>query len=237
MKLEQTQLRNLILSRLDHDDFALLEPDLEKRSFARGLILSDHDAHVEAVYFAEDGVISIVGRSPDGQTCEVGIIGHEGFAHPAPLLGARSIPHRLEMQIEGFGYRLSCDALLEATRRSPKLLHQLLPFVQALLVQVSFTATSNALHQVDVRLARWLLMCHDRTGTDDLHLTHHFMALMLAVRRPSVTGSLHHLEGKGLIDTDRGYVTITNRAGLEEFAGSAYGSAEREYVALLGPLR
>lgn len=233
----QAELRNLILSRLDSDDYALLAPDLVSMAFVRGQVLCEHDNPVETVFFAEAGVISIVGRTAEGQISEVGIIGREGLAHPAPLLGALSIPHRLEIQIEGHGFRLPRHALMEATHRSPKLLNRLLLFVQALLVQVSCTAVSNALHSVDIRLARWLLMCHDRMDTDDLRLTHHFMAAMLAVRRPSVTSSLHTLEGQGLISTDRGYVTLTNRVALEGFAGGAYGGPEKEYAELLGGLR
>ena len=103
-------------------------------------------------------------------------------------------------------------------------------------MQASYSILSNAVHSVDERLARWLLMCHDRSPSDDLELTHQFIGVMLSVRRPSVTSSLHVLQGHGLIETSRGFVTILNRAALEAFAGDAYGGPEAEYRQLLGPL-
>ncbi len=103
--------------------------------------------------------------------------------------------------------------------------------------QIAYTALSNAVHPIDERLARWLLMCHDRSDSDDLALTHEYMSIMLTVRRPSVTSSLHVLEGNGFIRSERGYVTIRNRKALEEFAGDAYGKPEAVYRRLIGPMR
>lgn len=102
--------------------------------------------------------------------------------------------------------------------------------------QVSYTALTNAVHHVDERLGRWLLMCHDRLREDEFQITHDFMALMLAVRRPSVTTSLHVLEGNRFIRAERSRITIRNRRALEEFAQDAYGRPEAEY-AILFPLR
>ncbi len=110
-------------------------------------------------------------------------------------------------------------------------------FALTLGEQATYTALSNAVHQVDERLARWLLMCHDRSDSDDLALTHEYMSVMLTVRRPSVTSSLHVLEGNGFIRSERGYVTIRNRKALEEFAGDAYGKPEAVYRRLLGPFK
>ena len=113
----------------------------------------------------------------------------------------------------------------------------LLRFVQALSTQTAFTALSNAVHQIDERLARWILMCDDRLDGADMPLTHEFMSIMLAVRRPSVTTALHILEGNRLIRAERGCIVVRDRAGLEEFAGDSYGVPEREYERLIGPLR
>jgi CRP-like cAMP-binding protein len=101
---------------------------------------------------------------------------------------------------------------------------------------MSITVLANAHYPVDERLARWLLMCHDRWDGDVLPLTHEFMAVMLAVRRPSVTTALHVLEGNRFIRAERGCVTIRDRSALEEFAGDSYGPPEREYERLIGPL-
>ena len=167
---------------------------------------------------------------------EAGVIGREGFVYPAIVLGAKSVPLDVQVQIAGSAHRISVGDLLRATERSPTLRQSLLLFAHVSAVQASYSILSNAVHSVDERLARWLLMCHDRSTSDDLALTHNFVGVMLSVRRPSVTSSLHVLEGNGMIEISRGFITITNRAALESFAGDAYGKPEAEYIRLLGPM-
>jgi CRP-like cAMP-binding protein len=110
----------------------------------------------------------------------------------------------------------------------------LLKFVQAFGVQTTHTAVSNAQSRLDVRLARWLLMAHDRIGEDTLTLTHEFLSLMLGARRPGVTEALHALRKQGLISYARGRITVKDRKGLERAAGEAYGTPEAEYRRLIG---
>lgn len=105
--------------------------------------------------------------------------------------------------------------------------------IEAFAIQLAYTSVSNAVHDVNERLARWLLMCHHRVAGDELLLTHEFISLMLSVRRPSVTTSLHVLEGNGFIRAERGAITIRNRKSLEEFAHDAYGRPEAEYRRLM----
>lgn len=124
-----------------------------------------------------------------------------------------------------------------AVAQSASLRTLLLRFAQVLGIQTAYTALSNAVHHVDERLARWLLMAHDRVDGESLGLTHEFMSIMLAVRRPSVTTALHVLEGNGFIRSERSCVIIRNRAALEEFAGDSYGVPEAEYERLIGPMR
>ncbi|MFE1602636.1 Crp/Fnr family transcriptional regulator [Methylobacterium sp. ID0610] len=129
------------------------------------------------------------------------------------------------------------DTVSESDRpETASLRNLLLRFVQVRGLQTNFTALSNAVHPIDERLARRLLMCHDRSPTNEMALTHDFLSLMLAVRRPSVTTALHVLEGNGFIRTERGHITIRDRRGLEEFAQDAYGRPEAEYRRLIGPL-
>lgn len=97
------------------------------------------------------------------------------------------------------------------------------------MIQTAQTAVANAKAKLEERLARWLLMVHDRTGGRHVEITHQFMATMLGSRRAGVTVALHELEGRGLVRSERGRVTICDRAGLEELAGEFYGVAEREY--------
>ena len=106
--------------------------------------------------------------------------------------------------------------------------------MQTFASQVSYTVWANVNLHVHERLARWLLMSHDRVDGDEIILTHDFIALMLGVRRPSITTGLHLLEGKKLVRSERGRITIRDRRGLEEFAGEAYGKPEEEYSQLFG---
>lgn len=233
---KQATLANRILSRMSATDFAVLAPLLEPVTCPLAIVLVAQDAEIAHTYFLESGIASLVPVSPDGQSAEGGIIGREGFIVPATLLGSTTVPFKIEMQMAGSGHRVPCAAILAASDASATLRDVLLRFAQVLMVQTTYSVLANAVHHVDERLARWLLMCHDRSDSDDLALTHVFMALMLSVRRPSVTTALHVLEGNGFIRSDRGYVTIRDRVALEAFAGDCYGKPEKEYQRLLGPM-
>jgi hypothetical protein len=111
----------------------------------------------------------------------------------------------------------------------------LLAFAHVTAIQTAACAVGNAHHQLEARLARWLLMCHDRIAGDEFNITHEFMAMMIAAQRSGVTVSLHVLEGVGAIRSRRGRIVIVNRAMLEELAGDAYGEPEGEYRRLIGP--
>ena len=232
----QSILHNRLLSRLPTEAFAAVAGQLEPFACPRGMIIAQANEPIAFAYFLESGIVSVVAKSPDGLKAEAGIIGREGFVHPALVLETDRLPHMLQTQLAGNAHRIAVADLTRAVEESAPLRRTLLLFAQANAVQGSFTILSNAVHHVEERLARWLLMCHDRSDSDDVPLTHEFMGVMLAVRRVSVTNAMHVLEGNGFIELARGYVVIRNRAALEEFAGDAYGKAEAEYRRLLGPL-
>jgi CRP-like cAMP-binding protein len=232
----QSYTRNCLLSSLSPDDFALLQPHLERIDLTVRQPLYDAHKPIEYAHFLEGGVASIIARQEDGEEVEVGIVGREGMSGTALLLGAETTPHRSFMQVDGTSaLRIGAESLREACRQSETLHLQLLRFVQALTVQAAQTAASNAFYALPERLARWLLMCHDRVEGDDIPLTHEFMSMMLAVRRSGVTVTLHTLEGTGAIRSSRGLVTILSRDRLEEIAGDSYGEPEEEYRRLIGP--
>ena len=112
----------------------------------------------------------------------------------------------------------------------------LLRYVQTVLVQTAQSMATNATQRVEARLARWLLMCHDRIDGDEIALTHEFMGMMIAAERSGVTITLHILEGAGMIRSKRGRVIILDRDKLEGLAGDSYGVPEAEYRHLIGPL-
>ena len=170
----------------------------------------------------------------NGSQVEVGLIGREGMTGLPILLGNHRSPHATYIQAPGTGQRILATELRKATQTSVSLRNSLLKFVQVFGVQTTHTAISNAQSRLDVRLARWLLMAQDRMGDDTLTLTHEFLSLMLAVRRPGVTETLLALRKKGLIAYGRGKITVSDRKGMERTAGEAYGTPEAEYRRLIG---
>ena len=232
--LQQSLIANRILSRLSVADLSLLAPLLEPVTCSLGQVLVEQDVEIAYTYFLESGVASLV--SPEGQGTEGGIVGREGYIIPATLLGSKTVPFRVEMQMAGTGHRIQCAAMQAASDASASLRDVLLRFAHILMVQMTYSVLANATHTIEERLARRLLMCHDRLDGNELALTHYVMAVMLSVRRPSVTNALHVLEGKGFIRSHRGYVVIRDRAALAIFAADAYGKPETEYRRLLGPV-
>ena len=162
------------------------------------------------------------------------MIGREGFTAPAMALDTDRIPHDGQMQVPGHGHRMTHTAFGDAFGRSPSLRKLMLRFAHVMLVQTSCTALSNAVHPVEQRLARWLLMTHDRSAGDDLPVTHDAMSIMLGIHRPSVTNAIHLLEDRNFVRSGRGRLTILDRTALERIAGDAYGRPEAEYQRLIG---
>jgi CRP-like cAMP-binding protein len=233
----QSYVRNCLLSALSADAYAALQPHLESAQFERSDVLIEGNAPIRHVHFLDRGIGSIITSTSAGGQVETGLFGREGMSGVAVVLGADHMPQVTVVQVAGDGYRVETGALRQAIATAPVLLETLLPYVQTLITQTSYTAYSNVNQSVEERLARWLLMSHDRVDGDDLPLTHEFLAIMLAVRRPSVTTALHVLEGNRLIKARRGHLTILDRDALIEFADGSYGASEAEYDRLIGGFR
>lgn len=227
-------IRNELLLLLDAQDLAALTPHFERVPLDRNFRLAKSHQPVDTIYFPEDGIVSIVSHSQRGGTTEVGIFGREGMSAINLLLGIDSSPQETFVQVPGTSaLGISAQTLLEVYEASPSMRRILLRYVHVFTEQLVHTATSNAHHSLQERLARWLLMCHDRLDREEIALTHDFIAMMIAVRRTGVTDAIHILEGLGLIRARRGNITILDRAGLERHAGEAYGRPEAEYRRLL----
>ncbi len=225
--------RNRILASLSAPDLARLAPYLSRRTFKRNQTLYDPGQTVETVYFLEDGICSIVVTMEDGSSIEVGIIGNDGLVGLPAVLGAGHSPNRCFIQIPGSGYAVKAKILENQSQDGSGQLRLALQLgAQALFAQTAQTAACNRVHELEERLARWLLMCHDRMQVDDLHITHEFLAMMLGTRRSSVTVAAGMLVKAGLIDHTRGVVHIENRLGLEEAACECYAVIRDEYVRL-----
>lgn len=233
-RAEPASVRNRLLAALSEQDLDLVRPHLSRVELQRGDVMAEPNKPIEHVYFPEEAIGSVVAITPEGRRIEVGIFGRDGMSATSLLLGSDRSPHQSFTQVPGSALHMPAEHLRDVVRQSPSLHGLLLRYIEAFNVQVAHTALSHGSYTIEERLARWLLMCHDRTDGDDLTLTHDFLGIMLGVRRSGVTLSLHMLEGAGMIRAKRGVITVLNRERLEEVAGGGYGVPEAEYRRLIG---
>ena len=227
-QLHQSIVRNRLLATLSSDDFALIQPHLRAITMELRDNLFKAEQPISDVIFPEQGIASIVADTEEGRF-EVGMVGSEGLAGSSIVLGVDRSPHTCLVQAPGDAFAVGAAELQAAMDQSASLRTMLLRFVHIFLVQVSQTAYANAGYSIEERLARWLLMTHDRLESDVMPLTHEFLSIMLGTRRPGLTLAVQMLEGTEAIRATRGRITIRNRQRLEEIAGHSYGFAEREY--------
>ena len=225
---------NRILSRLSAQDTALLAPHLRPVELPLRLPLERRNRRIDYIYFIESGIASVVVNGSGERSVEVGLIGREGMTGLAVVMAADTTPHETYMQLGGAGQRIPASSLREAMEQSASLRHTFLRYGHAFFVQTAHTAMANGRSKIEERLARWLLMAHDRVDDDELRLTHEFLAVMLGVRRPGVTVAVNLLEKSGLIRAERGVITILDRQGLEETSNGAYATPEAEFQRLFG---
>ena len=222
MNLSQRKIKNKLLAELLPSDFALLAHDLTHVELHRGDVLVFPGQRIEHSWFLDDGIASLVVTSREGHEAEAAIIGPEGMVDVATILGALVSPLRCNVQIPGCAWRMPAQALTAACQSSETLRLALNRFAFKLMAQIAQTALANASFTIEERLARWLLMRSDRLPGQEIAITHEFLSLMLNVRRAGVTMAVQSLQSSGFIASGRARIKITNRSGLEEFAGDAY---------------
>lgn len=231
-----TIVGNLLLRSLDPEDFDLLKRHLEPVPLDEGHVIVGQNELITFVCFPECGVTSVADVQTDGSRIEVALIGREGMTNSQLLLGCDQSPHEAMVQIgRGRSLRLSAAKLSAFCQERPRARAVFLRYIHALSVQTARTLVSNLRDAAEKRLSRWLLMCHDRIDGDEIHLMHEHIARMLAVRRATVTDTLHVLEGRLAIKNKRGLILVRDRQVLEEIAGDSYGFAEAHYRRLIGP--
>lgn len=186
-------------------------------------LLQEAGGPIEFSYFPNTAMASILNLMSDGKSVEVGLAGKEGFVGLPLLAGFRTSPHEINTQAEGTAFRLDAASLKKALLQCPQLALALARYSQEATLQVTQLAACNRLHEVEQRLARWLLMSQDRIGSDFLPLTQEFISQMLGTRRASVTVAATVLQRAGLIRYRRGQVSILDRKGLEEASCECYG--------------
>jgi len=227
-------LGNRFLSLLGQDSLTAIAGSFETVCLRQGQSIFEPMQQIDHIYFFTKGLSSEIAVDDGGQRIEVGCIGFEGFAGVPAVLGVNRSPHRSFMETDGTALRIETERLMEAARADDALMSLLLRYVHVFMMQVAATALADGRYNVEQRTARWLLMAHDRLESEELPLTHDFLALMLGVRRSSVTNALHVVEGLGAIKASRSLITVRERDKLERLAGASYGLPESEYRRVLG---
>ncbi len=214
---------NRVLSSLPKSEIGRLQVNLEPVLLPQNEALAEPGENMLYAYFLEEGMASIVVTMKNGATVEVGVVGREGLVGLPILFGTQQLPTRTFMQIRGSGFRIKAQFLRAEFERSGKFRDNCGRYLQSHVVQISASAACNRVHNIDERLARWLLLCQDRTALALLPLTHEFLAQMLGTGRATVTLAAGILQRSKLIEYRRGKVEILNRKGLEGAACECYG--------------
>jgi CRP-like cAMP-binding protein len=221
-EIDGNQVHNEILLDLTTKERELLFPKLELVRLNTHHVLHEPGDTLKSAYFCNSGLISILSVFPDGKSVEVGLVGKEGFIGLPLVAGFRTAPTRAIAQIEASAFRIDAETLVGLLRQCTRLERRLQQFSQIMAMQVTQIAACNRLHEVNERLARWLLMSADRIGSNSVPLTQEFLAQMLGTRRSSVTVAAGMLQKAGLITHTRGDVKIVDRRQLEEAACECY---------------
>ena len=227
------QVSNKILLSISDSDYSSLRPHLEYVSLPNHLVLHEAGGKLEFAYFPNRGLISLVVVMEDGKTAEAGIVGNEGFTGTPGAVGLSRSPLQAVVQITGDGFRVKVGALQNTLESAPHLQLALSRYEVVRGMQVAQTAACNRLHNIEQRLARWLLMTQDRVDSGLLPITHDFLATMLGTDRPTVSLAASVLQKRKVIEYTRGAVEIVNRKKLEDSACECYGVI-RQYDGELG---
>lgn len=234
----EARSENKLLRQLSPSEYAKLEPDLEEVAMHFKETLFEHGKPIKYVYFPTSGVVSLVTDMRDEvNTVETGTIGREGMVGIPAFLGAKKASGRAFVQVAGSSLRLETSRFLSAANSLPALNLLLKLYTNALMAMVAQSAACNRLHPVEARMAKWLLLTHDRVEGDQFALTQEFIAQMLGVRRPIVNVAGRALQSANLIEYVRGKVTIRDRDGLEEASCECYASVTAEMASVRLPRR
>ena len=228
---------NQILAALPASEYKRLTDHLKPVHLISGTILLEPNEPIEKIYFPQRAMISLVSIMMDGSTTEIGLVGNEGMIGLPAILGGESTTSRTIVQISGTALEISADIIKEEFQRGEKLYELLLLYTQALLTLVSQSAACNRQHNIEERLARWLLSVQDCVMQDELPLTQEFIANMLGTRRSGVTVAAGILQQAGIIRYSRGRITIVDRQRLENTACECYQLVQKEFIRLLGSRR
>jgi CRP-like cAMP-binding protein len=220
---------NHLLRAMPIRDYRRLLAHMESVPLVFGQVLYEPGSRIGHAYFPTAGIVSLLSVVEGSRAAEVGIVGNEGLIGGAAALGLRVSELRAVVQGAGSALRISAAQLQREFSDHSAWHGPLLRFMHALMGQVAQTAACNRFHRVDARLARWLLATRDRMRTGSFYLTHHFLSLMLGVRRAGVTIAASSLARQNLITYSRGNIRIIDPAGLQAVACGCYGTVKSLY--------
>ncbi len=224
---------NYLFEFISKNALACDSSSVQEVSLVRGQILFEKEERLRNVYFPISSVASRIYLAECGHSSEVGMVGYEGVVGISLFLGNRKTYNEAIVHVDGRALRMEARAALEAFRQCGPFQIAVLRYARTMISQLSQIAVCNSLHSVEQRLCRWLLMTLDRTSTDELDLSHHFIAQLLAVRRESITCALSHLQGERLIQTSNRRIKLLDRAGVEATACECYGAIKSDFDRLL----
>jgi CRP-like cAMP-binding protein len=225
--------RNKLLSSIPELESAPWLTQLEAVELPLGKALYESGSKLTHVYFPTTSIVSLLYVMENGASAEIAVVGNEGIVGVSLFMGGESTPSRAVVQSGGEGLRLKANILLQEFNRPGPMLHLLLRYTQALITQMSQTAACNRHHSLDQQLCRWLLLSLDRLNSYQLVMTQKLIADMLGVRREGVTEAAGNLHEAGLIDYQRGHITVLDRPGLERRTCECYAVVKKEYDRLL----
>lgn len=220
---------NLMLSCLSGEEYAALEPFLERVQLQRKEVVGERGERPSHVYFPSGAVLSVLTFMESGVAVEVGTIGREGFFGLEVLLGAKQWTETTLCQVEGPSLRMSADAFRHAAGNGTSLQSLAQRYLLAYMALLSQSVACNRLHTIEERFARWMLMTHDRVEGDSFYLTQEFIADMLGVHRPSVSLVAGAFQQAGFLKYSRGQLSISDREGLEDAACECYATSRAQF--------
>ncbi len=219
---------NLLLNALSPETRERIYPNLKLTELLPGGVLYESGDIMEDICFPTDSVVSMLYVVENGHSAEIAMIGNEGAVGIALFMGGMSTPSRAIVQSAGHCYRLNRRHLMAEFGLHGDFHHLLLRYTQTLITQMAQTAVCNRHHSIDQQLCRWLLLSMDRHSGNDLEVTHEMIANLLGVRRESVTKAANKLQDLGVIQYQRGHITILDRTGLEGRSCECYAVVRKE---------
>jgi CRP-like cAMP-binding protein len=222
-------VRNRILAALPHQEFARMQPHLERVHLEKGEVIYISGDNIRYAYFPDDGLLSLLSTTESGSTVEVAMVGNEGVVGLSTILKNRVIPYEVIVQLTTEAFRIRAEALQEEFSKGQALQELILRYLNVLITQISQASICNRFHTLETALSRWLLIAQDRVNLDALNLTQEIISHALGVPRTGVTTAAGALQRAGLIRYSRGKIVILDRGGLEANSCECYRILHHEF--------